>query len=81
MYGLKEAGIITYKRLFCYLQPHGYAPVMHTPGLCTHATLFTTFTLAVYDFCIKLFSADDATQLLDALRNNYSITVEPSGSK
>ena len=26
MYGLKEAGIISYKRLVRNLQPHGYAP-------------------------------------------------------
>ena len=68
MYGLKEADIIAYKRLFRNLQPHGCAPVAHTPGLCTHTILLTTFTLAVDDFGIKFFAADDATHLLDALR-------------
>ena len=53
----------------------------HTPGIWTHATLPTTFTLAVYNFSIKFFAADDATHLLDALRKNYSITDDPSGSK
>ena len=81
MYGLKEAGIIAYKCLVRNLQPHGYTPVAHTPGLWTHATLPTTFTLAVDDFGIKSFAADDATHLLDALQNNYSITVDPSGRK
>ena len=33
MYGLKEAGIIAYKRLVHNLQPHGYAHVAHTPDL------------------------------------------------
>ena len=33
MYGLKEAGIVAYKRLVRKIQPHGYAPVVHTPGL------------------------------------------------
>ena len=33
VYGLKEAGIIAYKRLVRNLQPHSYAPVAHTPGL------------------------------------------------
>ena len=80
MYGLKEAGIIAYKRLVCNLQPHGYAPVEHTPGLWAHSTLPTTFTLTVDDFGIKLF-ADDATNLLGAIRKNYSITVDPSDSK
>ena len=68
MYGLKEAGIIDYKRLVRNLQPHGYAPVAHTPSLWTHTTVPTTFTLSVDNFGIKLFAADDATHLLDALR-------------
>ena len=70
MCGLKEAGIITYKRLVRNLQHHGYAPVAHTPGLWTHTTLPTTFTLAVDDFGIKFFAVDDSTHLLDALREN-----------
>ena len=81
MYGLKEAGIITYKRLVRNLQPHRYAHVAHTPGLWTQSTLPTTFTIDEDDFGIKLFAADDATHLLDALWKNYSITVNPYGSK
>ena len=68
MYGLKEAGIIAYKRLVRNPQPHSYAPLAHTPGLWNHTTLPTTFTLAVEGFCIKFFAADDAAHLLDALR-------------
>ena len=70
VYGLKKAGIIAYKRLVRNLQPHGYAPVAHTPSLWTHATLPTTFTLDVDNFGIKLFAADNATHLLDALQKN-----------
>ena len=81
MHGLKEAGIIAYKRLVRNLQPYGYAPVAHTPGLWTHATLPTTFTLYVDDFDIKFFAEDDSTHLLDALQKNYSITFYPYGSK
>ena len=81
MYGIKEAGIITYKRLVQNLQPHGYAPVTYNPGLWTQATLPTTFTLAVDDFGIKFFASNDSTHLLDTLRKNYSITVDPSESK
>ena len=81
MYVLKEAGIISYKRLVCNLEPHGYAPVPHTPGLWTHTTLPTIFTLAVDEFGIKFFAADDATHLLDTLQKNYSITVDPSDIK
>ena len=81
MYGLKEADIIAYKRLVLNLKPNGYAPVEHTPGLCTQSTLPTTFILLVDDFGIKLFAADDATHLLDALQKNNSITVDLSSSK
>ena len=81
MYGLEEARIIAYKRLLRNLQPHGYTPVENTLGLWTHSTLTITFTLAVDDFGIKLFSANDATHLIDALQDHYSITIDPSGSK
>ena len=67
MCGLKEASIITYKRLVRNLQPHGYAPVVHTPGLWTHTTLPTTSTLDVDNFGIKFFATDNATYLPDAL--------------
>ena len=52
MYGLKEAGIISYKRLVINLQPPGYNPVENNPGLWTHSTLPTTFTIAIDDFGI-----------------------------
>ena len=53
----------------------------HTPGIWTHSTLPTTFTLAVDDFGIKFFAAADTTYLLDALRKNYFFTGDLSGSK
>ena len=53
----------------------------NTPGLWTYSTLTTNFTFAVDNFGIKLFANDDITHLLDALQENYSITIDPSGSK
>ena len=70
IYGLKESRIIAYKRLVRNLQPHGYAPVAHPPGLWNHTTLPTTFILAVDNFGIKFFAANHATHLLEALHNN-----------
>ena len=55
--------------------------MVQTPGLWTHTTLPTTFTLTLDDFGIKFFTADDSTHLLDALRKHYSITFDLSGSK
>ena len=53
----------------------------NNPGLWTHSTIATTFTIVVDNFGIKFFSANDATHLLDALQEHYSITIDPSGSK
>ena len=75
MYGIKESGIITYKRLVRNLQPHGYTTVEHNPGICTHSTLPTTFTIYVDDSGIKFFATADATHLLNALSKNYPITI------
>ena len=76
-----KSGIIAYKRILINLQPHGYTPVENNPVLWTHSTLPTTFTLAVDDFGIKFFAANDATHLIDALQEHYPITINPSGSK
>ena len=75
MCGLKEAGNISYKRLVKKLQPHGYAPVENTPRLWTHPDLPTTFTLAIDNFGIKFFSADNDAHLIDELQNHYSVTI------
>ena len=43
MYGLKEAGIIAFKKLLVRkLQPYGYLSCTHTPGLWHHTTRPTT---------------------------------------
>ena len=76
MYGIKKAGVISYKRLVKNLQPHGYAPVENSLVLCTHYTLPTTFNLSVDDFGIKFFANNDATHLLDSLKKHYYITIE-----
>ena len=70
-----------YKRLFRNPQTHGYAPVAHRPDLWTHSTMPTTFTLAVNEFGMKFFAAADATNLLNMMRKNYFIIVDPSGRK
>ena len=79
MYGLKEAIIIAYKYLVRNFQPHGYAPVENTPGLWTHSTLPTTFTLAVDNFGIKLFGTNNTTHLTNALQNHYFVTINLFG--
>ena len=80
MYGLKEAGIISYKRLVTKMAPHRYHPVRFTPVLWRHDTLPTTFTLVVDDFGIKYFHKYYLAHLFNALRQNYMITTDMSGS-
>jgi hypothetical protein len=40
MYGLKQAGLLANKLLQTRLNPFGYYPARHTPGLWLHKTLF-----------------------------------------
>ena len=80
MYGLKEAGIIAFKRLVEKLAPHGYHPCKHTPGLWTHTTRQIMFTLAVDDFGIKYFKREDAQHLFNALQESYIISTDWSGT-
>ena len=53
MYGLKQAGIISYKSLIHHLAPFGYHTARHTPGLWQYETRDTIFTLVVDNFAIK----------------------------
>jgi hypothetical protein len=80
MYGLKEAAILAYDQLRDHLAPFGYAPATHTPGLWTHATRPTTFTLAVDDFGIKCFNRSDADHLLDSLGKKYTLSTDWTGA-
>jgi hypothetical protein len=53
MYGLPQAGILSYNQLVSHLTKYGYSPCTHTPGIWTHATRSVTFCLVVDDFGIK----------------------------
>ena len=80
MYGLPHAGKISNDRLVKHLQPHGYAPVTHTPGLWKHHTRNITFTLMVDDFGIKYTNLEDVTHLQNALHQQYEIITDMTGS-
>ena len=76
MYGLKEAGIIAFKKLVRKISPAGYHPSKQTPGLWTHATKRTTFTLCVDDFGVKYFSKTDANHLIAAIKDHYDVIID-----
>ena len=80
MYGLKQAGIIANQELQKHLKPFGYHPVKHTPGLWTHDSADTVFSLVVDDFAIKYTSLARANHLLSALRTKYEISVDWAAS-
>ena len=80
MYGLPHAGKISNDRLFKHLQPHGYVPVKHTPGLWKHHTRNITFTLVVDDFGIKYTDLGDVAHLQTALQEQYEITTDTTNS-
>ena len=81
MPGLKQAARLANDRLVAHLQPYGYAPVAHTPSLWKHSSNGSVFTLVVDDIGIKTTSPAATAHLLQALRENYIITTDPSGSK
>ena len=76
MYGLREAGIIAFKQLFRKLAPAGYHPCKQTPGLWTHTTKRTIFTLCVDDFGVKYFGKTDAGHLIAAIKEHYDVTID-----
>ena len=81
MYGLPQAGIIAQELLAERLAKHGYHQSKIIPGLWTHDTRPTTFTLVVDDFAIKVMSDDDTNHLINALKANYTITVDEEATK
>jgi len=80
MYGLPQAGILANKLLRKRLAKHGYIELPHTPGLWRHIERPVWFTLVVDDFGIKYVGEENAKHLLNALRNNYTIETDWTGS-
>jgi hypothetical protein len=62
------------------LQPFGYHPARHTPGLWLHTTKPTAFSLVVDDFVVKYVADADAHNLRNALLRNYEITTDWGGT-
>ena len=71
IYGLKEAGILANEQLKQHLAPYGYAPTKFTPGLWKHQTNNNVFALVVDDFALKYIGDDNASHLINALKDKY----------
>jgi hypothetical protein len=81
IYGLSQSGYLANQDLIKNLAPYGYHPVKRTPGLWEHETRKTTFTLVVDDFGVQYFNKDDADHLINAIKANYPVKVDWTGSK
>jgi hypothetical protein len=81
MYGLPQAGRIANDLLTARLLKHGYTPVPITPGLWVHKTRGTAFSLVVDDFGVLYVTDDDANHLLNALKENYTVSVDWEGKR
>jgi hypothetical protein len=79
IYRLPQAGRLANDLLVKRLAPHGYHPVTHTHSLWKHDTRSITFTLVVDDFGIKYVGKDHEDHLLNALKQDYEVTVDWTG--
>ena len=79
MYGLVQAGIISYDALKDHLKPYGYASGKITQGICTHTDREIHFTLAVDNFGIKYRHRKDADHLISVLQEKYEVTQDLTG--
>ena len=61
-YDLKQAGIIANQELVKHMNPFGYHPVKHTPGVWAHNSRKTLFSMVVDDFCVQYCSTEYANQ-------------------
>jgi hypothetical protein len=81
MYSLPQAGIIAQALHQARLAKVGYHQSKIIPGLWTHKTWKTCFRLVVDDFAIKYTSMEDAKHLIDALKQDYTITINWDATK
>ena len=76
MYGLLQARLLAQKLLEDRLAAHGYHQNQLIPGLWGHDTRPITFTLVVDDFIVKYINKKDVDHLMNALKENYTVTED-----
>ena len=79
VYGLPQAGILANQQLVRKLEPKGYVPCTHTPGLWRHKWRPITFSLVVDDFGVKYVGRKHADHLIEALKENYKLSIDWEG--
>ncbi len=81
MYGIPQAGIIAQELLKEQLAKYGYHQSKIIAGIWSHKTRSICFTLVVDDFAVKYINEMDTTRLIDALKRDYTITVNKEATK
>jgi hypothetical protein len=76
MYCLPQAGLIAQDLLQERLANVGYHQSKIIPGLLTHEMRKICFTLVVDNFAIKYTSTEDTHHLIDALKQDNTITID-----
>jgi hypothetical protein len=76
MHGLKQAGLLANQLLQTRLEPFGFYPARHTPGLWLHKTRPISFTLVVDDFTVKYVGKQHEEHLWNALLQTYDLTTD-----
>eukprot|EP00957_Ditylum_brightwellii_P026024 1967645-Ditylum_brightwellii.AAC.1 len=80
MYGLPQAGILANKLLTKCLAKHGYYPCKYTPGLWFYQWRPITSALVLDNFGVKIKGKEHSEHLIQALREDYEVTVYWNGS-
>ena len=76
MYGIPQAGILSYLDLCQQLQKFNFFSSKITPGLWTYQNRPISFSLVVDDFGIKYTNVEDAHFILNSLQKKYKITTD-----
>ena len=76
MYGLPQAGKLAYNRPVRKLEPHGYTPCRHTPGLWRHKWRPKLFSLVVDDFGVKYVGWAHAEHLVTTLCKYHTLKTD-----
>jgi hypothetical protein len=76
MYGLKQAGLLANQLLQTRLEPFGYYPSRHTPGLWLHKTRPISFTLVVDAFTVKYVGKHHAEHIRNELLRTYELATD-----
>ena len=82
IYGLKNAGALSKRKLDGILSAGGYSEDKNVPCVYTHSSNGVSFDLVVDDFCIKYLNTAGRDPLRQTLQQaGYEVTYDAKGTK